>query len=39
MELTVDVDEVLHNFPMPHTDYFTQWIDYPIPSESAATSP
>lgn len=33
MELTAD--EVLHNFPTPHTDYLTQWIDYPIPPEAA----
>lgn len=34
MELTAD--EVLHNFPTQHTDYLTQWIDYPIPAEAAS---
>jgi len=34
MELTAD--EVLHNFPTPHTDYLTQWVDYPVPSEKAS---
>lgn len=33
MELTAD--EVLHNFPTPHTDYLTQWIEYPVPSGAA----
>ncbi len=33
MELTAD--EILHNFPTPHTDYLTQWIDYPVPAEAA----
>jgi hypothetical protein len=28
MELTAD--EVAHNFPTPHTDYFTQYVDYPV---------
>ncbi len=27
MELTADEDEVAHNFPTPHTDYFTQYVD------------
>jgi hypothetical protein len=27
MELTAD--EVAHYFPTPHTDFFTQYIDYP----------
>jgi hypothetical protein len=34
MELTAD--EVLHNFPTPHTDYLTQYIKYPIDSSRAA---
>jgi hypothetical protein len=34
MELTAD--EVLHHFPTPHTDYLTQYVDYPIRYESAA---
>lgn len=34
MELTAD--EVLHNFPTPHTDYLTQWIDYPVPPQAAS---
>lgn len=33
MELTAD--EVLHNFPTPHTDFLTQYVDYPIRSEKA----
>ncbi len=24
-------DEVLHNFPSPHADFLTQWIDYRVP--------
>lgn len=28
MELTAD--EVLHNFPTPHTDFLTQYVDYPV---------
>jgi hypothetical protein len=24
-------DEIAHNFPAPHTDYITNWIDYPVP--------
>jgi hypothetical protein len=34
MELTAD--EVVHNFPTPHTDYLTQWVDYPVPAEKAS---
>ncbi len=34
MELTAD--EAVHNFPTPHTDYLTQYIDYPVPAEKAA---
>lgn len=29
-------DEIAHNFPAPHTDYITNWIDYPIPIELAS---
>ncbi len=29
-------DEIAHNFPAPHTDYITNWIDYRIPVELAA---
>lgn len=28
-------DEIAHNFPAPHTDYITNWIDYPVPVELA----
>lgn len=24
-------DEIVHNFPAPHTDYITNWIDYQVP--------
>jgi len=34
MELTAD--EAVHNFPTPHTDYLTQWVDHPVPAEKAA---
>jgi hypothetical protein len=33
MELTAD--EVVHNFPTPHTDYLAQYVDYPVPAERA----
>ena len=33
MELTAD--EVVHNFPTPHTDYLTQYVDYAVPAEKA----
>lgn len=26
-------DEIVHNFPTPHTDFITQWIDYHVPPE------
>jgi hypothetical protein len=29
-------DEIAHNFPAPHTDYLTNWIDYRVPPEAAA---
>lgn len=28
MELTAD--EVVHNFPTPHTDFFAQYVEYPV---------
>ncbi|HSH59941.1 MAG TPA: hypothetical protein VK988_09935 [Acidimicrobiales bacterium] len=34
MELTAD--EAVHNFPTPHTDYLTQYIDYPVPADKAS---
>ncbi|MFE0937988.1 hypothetical protein ACFW4O_36190 [Streptomyces mutabilis] len=34
MELTAD--EVEHNFPTPHTDFLTQYVDYPVPAERAS---
>ncbi len=34
MELTAD--EVLHHFPTPHTDYFTQYVDYPVRADKAS---
>ncbi|MBA3489496.1 MAG: hypothetical protein H0T78_08120 [Longispora sp.] len=33
MELTAD--EVVHNFPTPHTDYLTQYVDYRVPADKA----
>lgn len=33
-ELTAD--EVLHNFPTPHTDFLTQYVDYPIDPQRAS---
>lgn len=29
-------DQIDHNFPAPHTDYLTNWIDYPVPVDLAA---
>ena len=26
-------DEIVHNFPAPHTDYITNWINYHVPVE------
>lgn len=26
-------DEIVHNFPTPHTDYVTNWLDYRVPPE------
>ena len=37
MELTAD--HVLHNFPTPHVDYFTQFVSYPVPPRRQAIWP
>lgn len=29
----VTSDEITHNFPAPHTDFITNWIDYHVPME------
>lgn len=29
-------DEIVHNFPTPHTDFITNWIDYRVPPERFA---
>ncbi len=29
-------DEIVHNFPTPHTDYLTQYVAYPIPPETVS---
>lgn len=29
-------DEVVHNFPTPHTDFLTQYIDYRVPEDKVA---
>jgi hypothetical protein len=34
MELSAD--EVVHNFPTPHTDYLTQYVDYPVTASKAS---
>jgi hypothetical protein len=34
MELTAD--EILHNFPTPHTDYLTQYVDFRVPADKAS---
>lgn len=34
MELTAD--ELLHNFPTPHTDFFSQYVRYAVPAGKAA---
>jgi hypothetical protein len=31
--ILVTSDVITHNFPAPHSDYLTQWIDYPVPVE------
>ncbi len=33
VELTAD--EVVHNFPTPHTDFLTQYVDYPVDPQRA----
>lgn len=32
----LSADEVVHDFPTPHTDFLTQYIDYPIDAERAS---
>lgn len=34
MELSAD--EVVHNFPTPHTDFLTQYVDYPVDPQRAS---
>src|SRR5918995_7271758 len=34
MELTAD--EVVHNFPTPHTDFLTQYLHYPVDADRAS---
>ncbi|WP_137387701.1 hypothetical protein [Rhodoligotrophos defluvii] len=29
----ITADEIAHNFPAPHTDFITNWIDYDVPIE------
>ena len=29
----ITADEIAHNFPAPHTDFITNWIDYDVPVE------
>lgn len=31
--ILVTSDVLIHNFPAPHSDYLTQWIDYKVPVE------
>ena len=31
--ILVTSDVLVHNFPAPHSDYLTQWIDYKVPVE------
>ena len=31
--ILVTSDVLVHNFPAPHSDYLTQWIDYRVPVE------
>jgi len=31
--ILVTSDVITHNFPAPHSDYITQWIDYHVPVE------
>ena len=30
VSVAMAADEVVHNFPTPHTDYLTQYVDYPV---------
>lgn len=32
----ITADEIVHNFPTPHTDYLSQYIDYRVPPDKAA---
>ena len=34
--ILVTSDVLTHDFPAPHTDYLTQWIDYKVPVELVA---
>jgi hypothetical protein len=32
--IVITADEVAHDFPTPHTDYLTQYVDYRVPPEA-----
>jgi hypothetical protein len=32
----LSADEVVHNFPTPHTDFLTQYVDYPVNTQRAS---
>ncbi len=34
--MVLTADEVVHNFPTPHTDFLTQYVDYPVPAARAS---
>lgn len=34
--IVVSRDVIMHDFPSPHSDYLTQWIDYSVPVEKFA---
>lgn len=34
--MVLTADEIVHNFPTPHTDYLTQYVDYPVPAAKAS---
>ncbi|MBG6240195.1 hypothetical protein IWX78_003190 [Mycetocola sp. CAN_C7] len=34
--MEVTADEIVHNFPAPHTDFLSQYVDYPIPADAAS---
>lgn len=34
--MEVTANEVLHKFPMPHVDFFTQYVDYPVNASKAS---